>query len=214
MASDRDLAGLRRDYSSAGLAETELAPTWLEQFHRWFDDAVQLVEPNAAVLATASADGAPSARTVLCKAVDERGFAVFTNLGSRKAREALGTRRAALLFSWVPLERQVCVEGAVEHVSREETETYFRSRPRAARIAAWASRQSEVVADRCVLENRHAELSARFGDDVPVPDFWGGLRLVPTSVEFWQGRPDRLHDRLRYVRPADGAQWAVERLCP
>ena len=214
MASERDLAGLRRDYSSAGLAETELASTWLEQFHRWFDGASGLVEPNAAVLATASAEGAPSARTVLCKAVDSRGFVVFTNLGSRKAREALGTRRAALLFSWVPLERQVSVEGAVEEVSREQTETYFRSRPRAARIAAWASRQSEVVADRSELEHRHAELSARFGDDVPVPDFWGGLRLVPTSVEFWQGRPDRLHDRLRYVREPDGEHWSVERLCP
>lgn len=212
--SERDLAGLRRDYSSAGLVEQDLAPTWLEQFSRWFDEASGLVEPNAAVLATASAEGVPSARTVLCKGVDALGFVVFTNLRSRKAREALGTGRAALLFSWVPLERQVTVEGVVEQVSRERSQTYFRSRPRAARIAAWASRQSEVVADRSELEGRHAALSERFGDEVPLPDFWGGLRIAPTSVEFWQGRPDRLHDRLRYVSSSDGAGWSVERVAP
>ena len=213
MDSARALADLRRDYSRAGLAETDLAPTWLAQFSRWFGDAAALTEPNAVVLATATADGVPSARTVLLKACDERGLVVFTNLTSRKGREALANPRATLLFSWVDLERQVIFEGTVEQVSRAQTEDYFRARPRGAQIAAWASRQSTVVAGRPELERRQAELSGRFGDDqIPVPDFWGGLRLVPAAVEFWQGRRDRLHDRLRY-RLAEGT-WVVERLSP
>ena len=207
------MADLRRDYARAGLAEHDLAPTWLEQFTRWFSEAVGLTEPNAAVLATASADGAPSARTVLLKAYDERGLVVFTNLTSRKAREVRANPRATLLFPWIDLERQVVVEGGVEQVSRAETEAYFRSRPRASQIGAWTSHQSAVLSGRDALEQRRLRLEDRFaGREVPVPDFWGGLRVVPTSVEFWQGRPSRLHDRLRYRLEA-GA-WVVERLAP
>lgn len=204
---------LRREYASTGLAESDLAPTWTEQFERWFADAQALREPNAVVLATATPDAAPSARTVLLKAYDERGLVVFTNLTSRKATEALANPRATLLFSWVDLERQVIAEGEVSVVDRAETEAYFRSRPRGSQVGAWASRQSTVVPDRETIERRWAELEERFaGQEVPVPDFWGGLRLTPSAVEFWQGRRDRLHDRLRY-RLA-GGQWVVERLSP
>ena len=212
MSGDRSVADLRRDYAQAGLDESELAPSWLEQFDRWFGQAGGLVEPNAVVLATATPEGVPSARTVLLKAYDERGLVVFTNLTSRKAREALTNPVATLLFSWVELERQVAVEGRVEQVDRAETEAYFRSRPRGSQLGAWVSRQSQVIADREVLTTRLAELEARFDADVPVPEFWGGLRVVPSSVEFWQGRPSRLHDRLRFRR-ADG-DWVVERLSP
>ena len=213
MASDA--AGMRRDYSRDGLSETELAPTWHEQFARWFADAASagLAEPNAVVLATADVEGRPSARTVLLKAHDERGLVVFTNLTSRKGREALANPHASLVFPWVELERQVIVVGTVEQVSREQTGAYFHSRPRSSQVGAWASHQSSVVAGREVLEQRAAELEARFaGVDVPVPDFWGGLRIAPVTVEFWQGRPSRLHDRLRYR--LDGEQWRVERLSP
>lgn len=209
----RPVADLRRDYARAGLSEADLAPTWLEQFDRWFGEASGLTEPNAVVLATAATDGVPSARTVLLKGYDARGLVVFTNLTSRKATEALTNPRATLLFSWIDLERQVSVEGTVEQVDRAETEAYFRSRPRGSQIGAWVSRQSAVIGGREVLEQRQAALEDRFdGQDVPVPGFWGGLRVVPRAVEFWQGRPSRLHDRLRYRLAGDA--WVVERLSP
>jgi pyridoxamine 5'-phosphate oxidase len=208
-----DLTALRREYARAGLSEADLAPTWHEQLLAWFDDAAVLGELNAVVLATVAPDGTPSARTVLCKGADERGLVLFTNLRSRKAREGLGTGVASLVFPWVELERQVCVVGHVEEVAREESEAYFRTRPRGAQLGAWASRQSEVIPDRGHLERRWAEVEERFaGQEVPLPTFWGGLRVVPDSVEFWQGRSSRLHDRLRFRRTE--GDWVVERLAP
>ena len=207
------MSDLRRDYVLAGLDEDDLAPTWFGQFDRWFGEAAGLLEPNAVVLATASPAGVPSARTVLLKAYDDHGLVVFTNLTSRKATEVIANPVATLLFSLVELERQVVVEGTVGQVDRAETEQYFRSRPRGSQIGAWVSRQSEVIRGREVLARRQAELEERFaGEDVPVPDFWGGLRLEPTAVEFWQGRSSRLHDRLRYRR--EGQDWVIERLSP
>lgn len=221
MDPDR-LAALRRRYDRGPLLEGDLDPDPFAAFGRWFADAVDaasaglLVEPNAVVLATADADGVPDARTVLLKAYDSRGFVIYTNYGSAKGRQVAENPRAALVFPWHPLDRQVRVTGTVERVSQEETHTYFRSRPWSSQIGAWASHQSSVVADRGELDERFAALAARWpeGTDVPVPDFWGGLRVVPHAIEFWQGRPDRLHDRLRYSRGAAGAAWTRERLAP
>lgn len=208
------LAALRREYTSVGLDETDLAATWHEQLRRWLDEAVaaDLTEPNAAVLATADAAGRPSARTVLLKAFDDRGLTVFTNYMSRKGQEAQVNPHASLVLPWVELQRQVVARGRVQRVSPEESAAYFRSRPRGAQLSAWASHQSAVIASRAALEARRAELEQRFGEEIPVPDFWGGLRLVPDAVEFWQGRPDRLHDRLQFRH--DGVAWTVERLQP
>jgi len=208
------LAALRRDYSAAGLDVEDLAPTWTEQLDRWLADAMaaDLTEPNAVVLASADAHGHPSARTVLLKAVDERGLTVFTNYGSRKGRELAANPAAAMVIPWIDLQRQVVACGPVARVAEEESAAYFRSRPRGSQLSAWASRQSEVLSSRAQLAERRAELEQRFGDQIPVPDFWGGLRLEPETVEFWQGRPDRLHDRLQYRSTAQG--WVVERLSP
>jgi pyridoxamine 5'-phosphate oxidase len=209
------LAALRREYAAGGLVEGDLAPTWAEQLGRWLDDAdaAEVHELNAVVLATASAQGRPSSRTVLLKAYDDRGFVVFSNYGSRKGRDLAQNPYASLVLPLIDLERQVIATGAVERTSTAESEAYFRTRPRGAQISVWASRQSEVVSSREELEARHRELEQRFaGSDVPLPEWWGGLRLVPETVEFWQGRSDRLHDRLRFRRT--GESWVVERLAP
>ncbi len=185
------------------------------QFGRWFADAeaADLIEPNAMTLATVAAGGRPSARMVLLKGFDERGFVFYTNYESRKAAELDGNPIAALVFWWGALQRQVRVEGAVERVRREESEAYFRSRPLGSRLGAWASAQSQVITGRAELEGRLEELTARYGDgDVPLPPFWGGYRIRPEVVEFWQGRPNRLHDRLRYRRTPSG--WDIDRLSP
>jgi pyridoxamine 5'-phosphate oxidase len=207
---------MRRDYTERGpLLETDLAADWVTQFAAWFADATAygLPEPNAMIVATADRDGRPSARTVLLKGYDARGFVFYTNYTSRKGAEATENPYAGLVFPWFPMQRQVLVSGAVERVSRAETEAYFATRPRGSQLGAWASPQSQVVAGRAAVEAGLAEAVARFGDGpVPAPPRWGGLRVIPETVEFWQGRSSRLHDRLRYRREADG--WVVQRLAP
>lgn len=208
---------MRRDYGGKALSESDLAPSWLEQFEGWLADAVAAGEsdPNAMIFATADARGRPSARTVLLKEVDAGGFVLFTNLRSRKGREALENPWGSLVFPWLLLQRQVVVVGAVEPVDAAYADEYFRSRPHGSKLGALASPQSEVITDRSVLEGARASLDERYppGSDVPRPSHWGGLRLVPETVEFWQGRRDRLHDRLQYRRGDDGL-WVVERLAP
>ncbi|MFE0462087.1 pyridoxamine 5'-phosphate oxidase [Kitasatospora sp. NPDC058965] len=207
---------MRRQYAEEGLSEADLAPDPVTQFTRWFGQAERagFLEPNAMVLSTADAQGRPSSRTVLLKGFDRRGFVFFTNYGSRKGAELGANPFASLLFPWHPIDRQVIVSGAVEKTGRDETAAYFRIRPHGSQLGAWASEQSSPVASREVLEQRFAELESRYpeGEGVPVPPFWGGFRVVPQAVEFWQGRPNRLHDRLRYTAAGDG--WTVERLCP
>lgn len=210
------LAQLRREYTLAGLHERDLDPDPLRQFQKWFDDVLKaaLVEPNAMVLATADQDGQPSSRMVLLKQVDARGFVFFTNYLSRKGRELAANPRAALTFPWHPLERQVCVTGTVGKVGREESQAYFKLRPRGSRLGANVSRQSEVVSSREELERKLAEFEKQHpGEDIPAPAEWGGYVLTPSEIEFWQGRPNRLHDRLRYTRRGDGS-WVIERLSP
>jgi len=206
---------MRRAYDDRGLREADLAPTWREQFERWLAEAVaaDVPEPNAMVLATAGTGARPSARTVLLKGVDDAGFVFFTNLDSRKGREARDNPQAAVLFPWIALQRQVVVEGDFAPVAAEEADAYFASRPRGSRLSAAASPQSQVMASRDELEARRRTVAERWPDEVPRPERWGGLRIVPRAVEFWQGRPDRLHDRLRFRRTGEGA-WIVERLAP
>lgn len=210
------LADLRKDYSLAGLSEKDLARDPFRQFDKWFQEAqaARIVEPNAMTLATTSRDGRPAARTVLLKGVDGRGFVFFTNYESRKGRELDAVPRATLLFPWLAMERQVTVEGPVTKVSREESEAYFQSRPLPSQLAAWASSQSSVISGRKVLEDAMKEMEKKYaGQTVPTPPHWGGFRVSPETVEFWQGRRSRLHDRLRYRRGGDGG-WIVERLAP
>lgn len=199
-----------------GLRRNDLDPDPMQQFAVWFDEArrAQPIDPNAMTLATVAANGQPSTRTVLLKGFDEAGFVFFTNYSSRKGRELEANPRAALNFLWAVLERQVCVTGRVEKVSREESEVYFHSRPRGSQLGAWASVQSDPVTGRADLETRLAAVSAQYENaTVPLPENWGGYRLQPVSVEFWQGRPNRLHDRLSYVRQSDH-NWTIERLSP
>ncbi len=207
---------MRRAYARAGLDEGDLAADWTSQFAVWMGEArdAGLTEPNAMVLATTTPDGRPSARTVLLKAFDERGFVFFTNLGSRKGREALANPQVAIVFPWHDIERQVLVTGRAEQVTDAEADAYFAMRPRGSQLGALASPQSQVLPSRAPLEQAREELAQRHpeGTDVPRPEHWGGLRVAPDAVEFWQGREDRLHDRLRFRH--DGGRWIVERLAP
>jgi len=232
------IADLRREYNLTGLRREDLDADPIAQFRRWFDEAanartsgrvrkffirlyksllqisgVEPMEVNAMTLATVDEEGRPSARVVLLKGVDERGFIFFTNYGSRKGRELAGNPHAALVFYWADMERQVCVAGEVKKIAREESESYFKSRPRGSQLATWASHQSEAVADRAVLDARWKESSAQYAGEIPMPPYWGGYVLAPERVEFWQGRPSRLHDRFCYYKRPDQG-WRMERLSP
>jgi pyridoxamine 5'-phosphate oxidase len=210
------LADLRRDYTIGGLIESEVDPDPLRQFALWFEQARTVTghEPNAMTVATASADGVPAARILLLKGFDERGFVFYSNYESDKGRDLDANPCVALLFYWPELERQVRISGDVERVSREDSERYFHSRPRGSQVGAAVSRQSAVIPDRQAIEAAAVRLEQELdGAEVPLPDSWGGYRVRPIWIEFWQGRPNRLHDRLRYHREADGG-WRIERLSP
>ena len=213
-----DLEPKRFEYESIPLDVGDVDPDPVVQVRRWTAMWQEIApkEPSAAVLATADPDGQPGARNVLVRELDDDGCVFFTNYESRKGRHLAANPRGVLLFSWVPVNRQIELAGSVAPIDRAETETYFASRPRGSQIAAWASAQSTVLPDRATLEQHYAEAEARFGEDpVPCPPHWGGFRLVPTTIELWQGRPNRLHDRLRYRRDADAATgWVIERLSP
>lgn len=208
---------MRAHYRAEGLLEADLADSPHQQFADWFRqaEASGLYEPNAMVVSTADAVGRPSSRTVLLKQFDQRGFVFFTNHASRKGREIESNPRVSLLFPWHAIARQVIVSGTAARIGRDETAAYFRTRPHGSQLGAWASEQSSKVASRAELDRLYAELADRYPEsaDVPAPPNWGGYRVVAEEVEFWQGRENRLHDRLRYVRAADGG-WSVERLCP
>ena len=209
-----NIAELRQEYMRAGLAEAQADPDPLRQFERWFDDAVRakLPLPNAMTLATTAAGGAPTARIVLLKGIDHGGFVFYTNYHSRKGQEIEAKSSACLLFLWSDLERQVRIEGDVEKVAAAESDAYFVTRPLGARLSAWASNQSETVASRQILEKAMEDARRRYGDNPPRPPHWGGYRLLPRAIEFWQGRADRLHDRLLYGH--EGAGWKIKRLAP
>jgi pyridoxamine 5'-phosphate oxidase len=210
------LADLRKNYSIGSLDASDVDTNPIRQFETWFAQALdaKLPEPNAMTLATVDERGRPSARIVLIKGVDERGFTFFTNYESRKGRELAANGAASLLFHWIELERQVRIEGLVVRTSAEESDAYFASRPLGSRIGAWASEQSQVIESRAVLEARERDIIAQYGDHPPRPPHWGGYRLVPDHIEFWQGRPSRLHDRLVYTRETTDGNWRTSRLSP
>jgi pyridoxamine 5'-phosphate oxidase len=213
---DTNIADLRKDYTLQDLSESQVDPNPFVQFRRWFDQtlAAKLTEPNAMTVATTTADGTPSARIVLLKDFDERGFVFFTNYNSRKGQESFANAQAALVFWWAELERQVRICGTIEKTSASESDKYFDIRPWESRLGAWASNQSEVIENRAFLERRFEEFQQRYeNQDIPRPEHWGGLRVIPTEIEFWQGRSSRLHDRLLYSRLEDG-RWKIERLAP
>ena len=216
MLTPTELAALRQDYSQRGLRRGELDADPIAQFNAWLAEAAreQIPEPNATILSTVDADGQPWSRSVLLKICDSRGFAFFTNYDSAKGRHLAANPRAALTFLWVSLERQVNIAGEVAQLSREESADYFHTRPIASQLGAWASPQSAVLADRAQLEKQFDEARAKFGEtEIPLPPHWGGYVLRPHTIEFWQGRRSRLHDRFRYERQPDGA-WKIERLAP
>jgi len=209
-----NIADLRQEYMRAGLSEADANPDPVSQFERWFEDALRarLPLPNAMTLATTAASGAPSARVVLLKGIDRGGFVFYTNFGSRKARELDAGAGACLVFLWSELERQVRIEGAAERVADADADDYYASRPLGARLSAWASPQSDRVASRKILEKSMQEARSRHGEQPPRPPHWGGYRVIPAEMEFWQGRADRLHDRLLYRHSGRG--WTIERLAP
>jgi pyridoxamine 5'-phosphate oxidase len=209
------IADLRREYARASLDESTVGLDPIAQFGQWFEEALkaEVMEPNAMSLATASADGAPSVRVVLLKGYDERGFVFFTDYRSQKGVELRANPRAALVLYWPELERQVRITGTTSTIAREESEAYYRTRPRGSRLGAWISHQSQVIASRKLLDDRVPELEQTFpGEDIPLPVYWGGFRVAPESIEFWQGRENRLHDRIRYVW--EEGSWRIERLSP
>ncbi len=214
MTTTANIADLRKDYKLASLDEGDVAPSPLAQFDKWFKEALnaELPEPNAMTLATCDAQARPSARIVLIKGYDERGFVYFTNYESHKAQDLAANNRAALLFFWPELERQIRIQGRVEKISAADSDDYYRSRPLASRIGAWASPQSQVIPSRTTLEARVAAFEAEYGENPPRPSHWGGYRVVPQVMEFWQGRRSRLHDRIQYR--LNNAVWKIERLAP
>lgn len=213
-----EIADIRREYMAGGLRRTDLDANPITQFQKWFEQAARVfvqkeTDVNAATLATVDKSGKPSARIILLKGLDERGFIFFTNYSSRKGRELAENPNAALVFYWQQMERQVCIAGAVKQISRGESEKYFKSRPRGSQLAAWASNQSDVAADRVELETKLRELEKKFPGEIPLPPNWGGFILRPERIEFWQGRPNRLHDRFQYTRKKNDS-WKLERLAP
>ncbi|MFZ2324302.1 MAG: pyridoxamine 5'-phosphate oxidase [Ignavibacteriaceae bacterium] len=214
MVENNNLKDMRRNYDSDQLIESNIATNPFNQFQNWFDLVLskEVIEPNAMVLATATKDGIPSARTVLLKGFDESGFTFFTNYESRKGKELSENPFASIVFLWLQLERQVRIEGNVEKISRKESEEYFTQRPLKSRISTLTSNQSEIVNDREFLESKFAELEKKFGENPPMPENWGGYKLIPSKFEFWQGRENRLHDRICYEK--DGNTWKIYRLSP
>lgn len=211
-----DLSDFRKEYSAQGLHRKDLSEDPTEVFEKWFQQATELKvhEPNAMTLATVSSEGHPSQRTVLLKAFDRKGFTFFTNYESRKAAHIAANPAVCLLFPWITLERQVIVQGRAEKISTTESLKYFTTRPRESQIGAWVSNQSEVITSRKILLQKLDEIKAKFKDgEIPLPSFWGGFRVVPESIEFWQGGPARVHDRFLYTRQSDGS-WAIDRLSP